>query len=506
MGQEEEMDVEEETHIVEVEGNEGEKKVESKEDEVEVVTEEIEVDIHDENEELDYGEDTNENEVAKKPTPRKKRSNKEQTELKEKEEKSKKEVKKSEKRPPLRRNIQESAENVTVATRKRNWGKCKVNVDADLFFFNVNTDSLKELVELEEGAISKDTLDLDEIIAEEDASNEHEEGEISESEKEDDEDAMETETYGPSGDVRNPKKTWKGKKMEETSDGEVQSDSGSPMKKKTKLSDNRIVVDGRKVESKDDRGDRTFDKMMSYEEVGEIPDEKSDDEGFYVHVQNLVRPFAISQLKQLLSEQGEYVEESFCIDRIKSNCFVRYEKKEIADSTIKTLQNLQWPTSSPKRLQVNFISQSDREILKSGGKLVDKREIARRERHRVRDDRRGDGDRSLERRRKSFEEKREWDNNKRNMEDDRRRRRSRSPRRAEGDRSRSRRSPPPESKSLDDLFKKTKSQPCIYWLPCTEDDIERREKEREEREKRREEKRKEVEKKEEEEMKKRRGV
>jgi len=412
-------------------------------------------------------------------------------------------VKKSEKRPPLRRNIQESAENVTVTTRKRKWGKCKVNVDADLFFFNVNTDSLKELVELEEGAISKDTLDLDEIIAEEDASNEHEEGEISESEKEDDEDAMETETYGPSGDVRNPKKTWKGKKMEETSDGEVQSDSGSPMKKKTKLSDNRIVVDGRKVESKDDRGDRTFDKMMSYEEVGEIPDEKSDDEGFYVHVQNLVRPFAISQLKQLLSEQGEYVEESFWIDRIKSNCFVKYEKKEIADSTIKTLQNLQWPTSSPKRLQVNFISQSDREILKSGGKLVDKREIARRERHRVRDDRRGDGDRSLERRRNSFEEKREWDNNKRNMEDDRRRRRSRSPRRAEGDRSRSRRSPPPESKSLDDLFKKTKSQPCIYWLPCTEDDIERREKEREEREKRREEKRKEVEKKEEEEKKKR---
>merc|ERR1712096_475982 len=103
----------------------------------------------------------------------------------------------------------------------------------------------------------------------------------------------------------------------------------------------------------------------------------------------------------------------------------------------------------------------------------------------------------------SFEEKREWDNNKRNMEDDRGRRRSRSPRRAEGDRSRSRRSPPPESKSLDDLFKKAKSQPCIYWLPCTEEDIERREKEREEREKRREEKRKEVEKKEEEEMKKR---
>lgn len=43
--------------------------------------------------------------------------------------------------------------------------------------------------------------------------NEHEEGEISESEKEE-EFAMETENCGAGGDVRNPKKSWKGHKVE----------------------------------------------------------------------------------------------------------------------------------------------------------------------------------------------------------------------------------------------------------------------------------------------------
>ena len=62
------MEVEEETHIVEVEEKVEDKKEENKqegsnkEDDVEVVTEEIEVDIN-ENEELDYGDENNENEV-----------------------------------------------------------------------------------------------------------------------------------------------------------------------------------------------------------------------------------------------------------------------------------------------------------------------------------------------------------------------------------------------------------------------------------------------------------
>uniref|UniRef100_H2YAT1 RRM domain-containing protein n=1 Tax=Ciona savignyi TaxID=51511 RepID=H2YAT1_CIOSA len=50
-----------------------------------------------------------------------------------------------------------------------------------------------------------------------------------------------------------------------------------------------------------------------------------------LHISNLVRPFAISQLKQLLSEHGQFDESSFWINNIKSHCFATYESKEVAE-------------------------------------------------------------------------------------------------------------------------------------------------------------------------------
>jgi apoptotic chromatin condensation inducer in the nucleus len=41
-----------------------------------------------------------------------------------------------------------------------------------------------------------------------------------------------------------------------------------------------------------------------------------------LHITNLVRPFTLSQLKELLSRTGTIVEESFWIDKVKSKCFV----------------------------------------------------------------------------------------------------------------------------------------------------------------------------------------
>ena len=42
-----------------------------------------------------------------------------------------------------------------------------------------------------------------------------------------------------------------------------------------------------------------------------------------VHITNLVRPFTNKQLLEYLKEAGEFDEESFWIDRIKSNCLVK---------------------------------------------------------------------------------------------------------------------------------------------------------------------------------------
>ena len=44
--------------------------------------------------------------------------------------------------------------------------------------------------------------------------------------------------------------------------------------------------------------------------------------GKIVHVRNLVRPFTLGQLKELLRRTGPFDEDSFWIDKIKSHCFV----------------------------------------------------------------------------------------------------------------------------------------------------------------------------------------
>lgn len=47
-----------------------------------------------------------------------------------------------------------------------------------------------------------------------------------------------------------------------------------------------------------------------------------------LYISNLVRPFTLPQLKNLLQRTGRIVEDGFWIDRIKSRCFVIYETEE----------------------------------------------------------------------------------------------------------------------------------------------------------------------------------
>lgn len=43
-------------------------------------------------------------------------------------------------------------------------------------------------------------------------------------------------------------------------------------------------------------------------------------------IKNLVRPFTLNQIKELLSRTGTIVENGFWMDRIKSKCFVEVSK------------------------------------------------------------------------------------------------------------------------------------------------------------------------------------
>ncbi|XP_029437277.1 apoptotic chromatin condensation inducer in the nucleus [Rhinatrema bivittatum] len=251
-----------------------------------------------------------------------------------------------------------------------------------------------------------------------------------------------------------------------------------------------------------------------------------------VHICNLVRPFTLGQLKELLSRTGTLVEENFWIDKIKSHCYVTYSTVEEALATRNALHGVKWPQSNPKFLSADFAEQDEldfhRGLLVNRPQELKPEEAARlhgphpphvhhhapslraehREQERTVREQWAEREREMQRRERTRAE-REWDRDK-IRESGRSRSRSRDRRRKERAKSKDKKSErksekkekvleEPPAKLLDDLFRKTKAAPCIYWLPLTDEQSARRVTERAERAKEREKRRKEQEDQEEEE-------
>lgn len=205
-----------------------------------------------------------------------------------------------------------------------------------------------------------------------------------------------------------------------------------------------------------------------------------------LYITNLVRPFTLPQLKNLLQRTGRIVENGFWIDRIKSKCFVEYETEDQAVETRHALHGVTWPVSNPKTLQVDFSTQEAFEKAKSNEE-TDATPVSTipgtvedwlREQDMKRD--RGDLEKPWERKTAT----REWDLGKNEKDKDNKDNKSkREERPADKRRHRSQeKSPEPArkfkkkeeeapAKLLDDLFRKTKTTPCIYWLPLSAETI-----------------------------------
>uniref|UniRef100_A0A8C5AN84 SAP domain-containing protein n=1 Tax=Gadus morhua TaxID=8049 RepID=A0A8C5AN84_GADMO len=237
-----------------------------------------------------------------------------------------------------------------------------------------------------------------------------------------------------------------------------------------------------------------------------------------VHVSNLVRPFTLGQLKELLGRTGTLLDTGFWIDKIKSHCYVTYSSPDEAVATRTALHGVKWPQSNPKVLSVEFCQQDELEFHKNLGAgvkpgaedqasapgrqwppsgppslLPEREQWAEREREMAR--------------REQARTEREWDRDKvrefgpagEEKAAGPRRSRSRERKRKERGKSKERKNDKkaekaaedPPAKLLDDLFQKTKAAPCIYWLPLTEETFALREAANAERAKERERNRKE---------------
>ncbi|PWA74457.1 SAP domain-containing protein [Artemisia annua] len=72
-----------------------------------------------------------------------------------------------------------------------------------------------------------------------------------------------------------------------------------------------------------------------------------------LRIDNFVRPFTLKAVQELLGKTGKVV--SFWMDQIKTHCYVTYESVEEAIETRNAVCNLQWPVYGGKLLMADFV-------------------------------------------------------------------------------------------------------------------------------------------------------
>lgn len=200
-----------------------------------------------------------------------------------------------------------------------------------------------------------------------------------------------------------------------------------------------------------------------------------------IRITNLVRPFTVGQLRDLLQRTGKIVSNGFWIDTIKSQCIVEYENEDQAIETVYALNESQWPSTNPKFLKVVFTDKEELNKALNG----------------THPDRLGKQNESkVEKLRMQVENNiilREWDRGK--LEDmngekedqPTKRKISNEPHFSKDKKlkkdlqDKQKKSKTPEripTKSLDELFRKTKTSPTLYWSPLSTEQITEKEDQR----------------------------
>lgn len=392
--------------------------------------------------------------------------------------------------------------------RKRKWGSSRSSTDNKpvkrISNINISTDSLKGLIP--DIKMSEPVLDLgndDEKISDQ---------------EEDQRDVVKIRRTVVMKDQEEEAAEKKEKDEEEDGDGNVkmeeepkEEDSGSSGEEE--MTEERDTTQTEVTPVKEPKIIRRISQPVPLQETDEpiapprSPSPPRNPVSKVIHVGNLVRPFTIKQLKDLLSRTGTFDDSTFWIDKIKSHCYVTYETEEQAVQTRKALHNTKWPSSNPKILRLDFASLDEIEFHKQK-ELGPKAAVRRDSQQEMKEKREKEREKREKEAQKKREEAakappiREWDRDKIRQSRERElsgrkpgRSRSPSPGRSRRGRERSRErerrekkvvpekkvEDEPPAKLLDDLFKKTKTTPCIYWLPLTDAQVEQREKERIER-------------------------
>jgi apoptotic chromatin condensation inducer in the nucleus len=150
----------------------------------------------------------------------------------------------------------------------------------------------------------------------------------------------------------------------------------------------------------------------------------------------------------------------FWIDKIKSHAIIEYSSPEDADETVMALDGTKWPSTNPKMLTATFSTKkvlvkanTDNDVpLRSNLNKDNYRRVSSK-----------DESEDLFRKRKHSETQSEAAGGLYYEESAQGKRIRNSSEKEAGTEEKS--DSPKPKKHLDDLFRKTKALPCIYWMP-----------------------------------------
>ncbi|XP_027853806.2 apoptotic chromatin condensation inducer in the nucleus isoform X1 [Aphis gossypii] len=285
-------------------------------------------------------------------------------------------------------------------------------------------------------------------------------------------------------------------------EGEIQrtdSDEEQDVEEPMELNDTMLIdheaVDYEAPEEEEkpfiDNDDNKSDKSLVEEKYEEEPKKKSSVKRIttssVIRITNLVRPFTVGQLRDLLQRTGKIVSNGFWMDTIKSQCIVEYENEEQAIETVYALNDSQWPSTNPKFLRVVFTNKDELNKALNGThpERLDKQKESKVEKLRTQvdnnfilrewdrgklEDMNGEKDDKSIKRKISDDDlhvtkDKKFRKDEKDQHDKRKKSKSKTPERI-------------PTKSLDELFRKTKTTPTLYWSPLSMEQIAEKEDQR----------------------------
>lgn len=239
-----------------------------------------------------------------------------------------------------------------------------------------------------------------------------------------------------------------------------------------------------------DNDESKSDKSLANEVINVAPKKKSSVKRMattsVIRITNLVRPFTVGQLRDLLQRTGKIASNGFWIDKIKSQCIVEYENEDQAIETVYALNESQWPSTNPKFLRVVFTDKEELNKALNGthpdrlGKQKESKveklktqldnHIILREWDRGKlEDINGDKDDKPTKRKISDDphviKDKKIKKDEKDLQDKHKKSKTKTPERI-------------LTKSLDELFRKTKTTPTLYWSPLSTEQIAEKEDQR----------------------------